>query len=105
MLSTRGAAAAAGQAQLAVVGGEGWAASFHVHADAHAAHAYDSRGARLIEYGNDLGLGSGGWDVPNDERVALVSHIGADAGAGLVKDDLGAAVERRNDLRNVLRNA
>ncbi len=58
----------------------------------------------MIEYGNDLSLGSGSWDVSNDERVPLVRHVGTDASAAFVKNDLGAPVERSHDLRNVLMN-
>lgn len=58
----------------------------------------------MTEYGYDLSLGSGSWNVANDERVAFVRHVGPDAGAAFVKNDLGAPAERRNDLRDVLRN-
>ena len=57
----------------------------------------------MIEYGNHLSLGGGSWNVADNKRVTLVRHVGTDAGAGFVKNDLGAPAERRNDLRNVLR--
>jgi hypothetical protein len=36
--------------------------------------------------------------------VALVCHIGTDAGAALVKNDFGAPTERRDDLSQILKN-